>query len=198
MGFLMTLRYPGTDLELTGVRNGPASWWLSSSAKSILMRGKRPNQWHLIHMHIKINLTEQGFRLCCCTCTWPSLYCHLWRFWVSSHTLGLGKDSPLSFSFLFPLTLFWECCWRCLNRPPSCLRLQMVSCGVWPRQVSSGLRLNGSRASWSSGIDCSPTQSQNGLWGNKISKHKPNTLFTAAVQMFIVEDLEGLWAFRLL
>lgn len=37
MGFLMTLRYPGTDLELTGVRNGPASWWLSSSAKSILI-----------------------------------------------------------------------------------------------------------------------------------------------------------------
>lgn len=137
---------------------------------------------------------QNNTRLCCCTCTWPSLYCHLWRFWVSSHTLGLGKDSPLSSSFLFPLTLFWECC---LNRPLSCLRLQMVSCGVWPQQVSSGLRLNGSRASWSSGTDCSPTQSQNGLWGNQISKHKPNTLI-AAVHMFILEHLEGLWAFRLM
>lgn len=46
MGFLMILRYPGTDLGLTGVRNGPASWWLSSSAKSIL---KKTDQWPLIH-----------------------------------------------------------------------------------------------------------------------------------------------------
>lgn len=36
MGFLMTLRYPGTDLRFTGVRKGQASWWRSSSAKRIL------------------------------------------------------------------------------------------------------------------------------------------------------------------
>lgn len=189
MGFLMTLRYPGTDLELTGVRNGPASWWLSSSAKSILIN-QINDIWFICTSKYNYFCRVSGY----CTCTWPSLYCHLWRFWVSSHTLdslallGLGKDSPLSFSFLFPLTLFWECCWRCLNRPPSCLRLQMFSCGVWPRQVSSGLRLSGSRASWSSGTDCLPTQSQNGSVRkqNLQTQAKDSDPFTTAVEMLIL------------
>lgn len=44
MGFLMTLRYPGTDLRLTGVRKGQASWWRSSSANRILNERKKISQ----------------------------------------------------------------------------------------------------------------------------------------------------------
>lgn len=41
IGFLITLRYPGTDLGSTGLMNGQASRWLSSSANRILMSSKR-------------------------------------------------------------------------------------------------------------------------------------------------------------
>lgn len=97
MGFLMTLRYPGTDLELTGVRNGPASWWLSSSAKSILMRGKA-----------QINDTDSSAHQN--NTSWAVLYLHMARSLLSSRTVlgffthagfGEGFSSVLLFFISF-------------------------------------------------------------------------------------------------
>lgn len=186
MGFLMTLRYPGTDLELTGVRNGPASWWLSSSAKSILIN-QINDIWFIctstfnyfcrdsgcgtVPAHGQVfTVISGGFGLL--HTRWTLLLCWVW---------GRILLCPSLFYFLWHF--FGSAvgaAWLGL-RVVSGYRCFPVAFGLGRFPQASARAVHGLLGL--QGLTARLHRAKMVQWGNKISKHKPKTLIPSLLQL---------------
>lgn len=159
IGFLMTFLYPGTDLSLTGLRKGHASWWASSSANSTLKgRNKVSLSWTKYYgCFIQKRQTLYVLNVHVHTDTQPA---HCWVFWPFLHRRQgcqtWAQSCLLLSSFWTPWNLFLACC--CCWQPPhwQALPSQMAYSFVLPHCFYAFLQLFGFVASHWEGFDHFP------------------------------------------